>query len=275
MITIKLKGGLGNQMFQYALARKLSLLHNTPFNMNIDALLNDECRYYCLDVFNIPKINLTDTQTYFKRKLYKIYRSLGKIDYTEPHFHFDQNVFNIKHATFDGYWQSEKYFMDIREILLKDFAPKILPDQQQIDKIKQHTSVCVHIRRGDYVSNPNANTFHGVLPLDYYHKSIEHITSNIVNAHFFFFSDDIAWVKENFPSKDNHHFIEPAPVGLEYMDMYLMSCCHHHIIANSSFSWWGAWLSQSPNQIVIAPERWFLDKNTNIQDIYCQQWLKF
>lgn len=272
MITVKLKGRLGNQMFQYALAKKLSITHNIKFNLNVDHLIDHHCNY-ALSVFNVGNINLKNTKTYFNKKLFKIKRSMGKIDYQEPHFHFDEHVLTLKHATIDGYWQSEKYFSDIREILLKDFTPKQLPNNPILAQIKQCNAISVHIRRGDYANNPVNTAFHGLIGVAWYQQAMSIIKEKVHNPHFFFFSDDIEWVKEHFLPQNNFYFIEPTPEELSYQDMYIMSQCKHNIIANSSFSWWGAWLNQNPDKIVIAPKQWFLDKNTDTKDVIPVSWI--
>lgn len=275
MITIKLKGGLGNQMFQYALGRKLSLSHQVPLALDIRNLYSDQ-RIYSLDKFCLSDIQIIKNVSYFQKKLGKLQKLFGRIEYQEPHFHFDNNIFSLNNAILDGYWQSEKYFMDIRNILLQDFQLKnpIQPTlQPHLHQIKEHLSVSVHIRRGDYISNPQANAFHGVINIDWYHQAINYINQRLDNPKFFFFSDDIEWVKHNFPNQDRFYYIPPSPSGYEHDDMYLMSCCQHQITANSSYSWWGAWLNQNPNKIVISPKQWFLDKNTDTKDVIPDSWI--
>lgn len=272
MITVKLAGRLGNQMFQYALAKKLSIIHNTTFDFNINYLI--ESHYdYTLSVFNVDDVKLNDTNTYLRKKLFKIKRALGKINYIEPHFCFDENVLKLSHATITGYWQSERYFSDIREVLLKDFTPKQLPSSSSLDQIKQCNAISVHIRRGDYANNPANTAFHGLIDITWYQEAINIIQANTKSPSFFFFSDDIEWVKENFAPQNNFHFITPSPEELSYQDMYLMSQCKHNIIANSTFSWWGAWLNQNPNKIVIAPKRWFVNKDMDTKDIIPASWI--
>lgn len=272
MITVKLKGRLGNQMFQYALAKKLSITHGVAFDFNNDALIWDNCNY-SLSVFNIDNVPVNNTRTFLRKQIYRIERFLGKQKYHEPHFYFNSDVLNLKHATLNGYWQSEKYFSDIREVLLKDFTPKQLPNNPILTQIKQCNAVSIHIRRGDYASNPQTTAFHGLISVAWYQKAIDIIKEKVDNPHFFFFSDDIEWVKEHFVPQDNFYFVEPAPEELSYQDMYMMSQCKHNIIANSSFSWWGAWLNQNPDKIVIAPKQWFLDKNTNTKDVIPSSWI--
>lgn len=277
MLTLKLKGGLGNQMFQYALGRKLSLKNNIPLCFDIEYLLSDPLRCYRLDVYSLPEYKIYGRPHYFRKKWNKFKKKHHIQYYEEPHFNFDEKVLDIKQGTIEGYWQSEKYFLDIRSILLEEFTPKIILAQAHkfIEHIQKTNSVSVHIRRGDYANNPAVTAIHGVLPLEYYHVAMNYMKQHVAQPQFFFFSDDIEWVKKHFKKEGDTHFIELGLENAEYMDIYLMSCCKHQIIANSSFSWWGAWLNQNIDKIVIAPEQWFATEDMNTQDILPNNWLRF
>ena len=135
-------------------------------------------------------------------------------------------------------------------------------------------SVCIHIRRGDYVEDIITNQFHGVCNLDYYYRSIEYIASKIKNPYFFVFSDDPLWVKQNLILKYPCDYIDQNFGKKDYEDMRVISKCKHNIIANSSFSWWGAWLNINPNKIVIAPKNWFKSKAINTKDLIPESWFK-
>ena len=130
----------------------------------------------------------------------------------------------------------------------------------------------MHIRRGDYVSNPTTNKLHGTCSLEYYHNAVDIIAAKVSNPHFFIFSDDHEWARNNFKIDYPLTFVAHNNAGKNYEDMRLMSLCKHHIIANSSFSWWGAWLGSNPKKIVCAPRGWFKDKSLNTNDIIPSDW---
>lgn len=165
-----------------------------------------------------------------------------------------------------GWWQNEKYFEDIRDIILDEFTPKAAPseaNQKYLDEINKSNAVAIHVRRGDYVTNKNANVFHGLAPIDYYKQSIKYMQDKVGSPRFFVFSDDIAWCKENLPLGDDAVFVEGNSGKQAYEDIRLQQTCKHNIIANSSFSWWGAWLNDHKDKIVIAPKIWFQDQDAN------------
>lgn len=270
MIISHIIGGLGNQMFQYALGKALALRSRKNLKLDIRGFENYALREYALDAFQI------DNQVASKEDITTIKRN-GLI-YNERHFHFDPNIFTLnKSAYLKGYWQSEKYFIEYRDILLKEFEPQKKPSfqtNQYRELIQTFNSVSLHIRRGDYVSNPTTNSFHGTCGLDYYQNAVSLIENRIVNPHFFIFSDDIDWAKKNLGFIKNITFIELSKDIPDYEEMLLMSQCKHNIIANSSFSWWGAWLNQNPYKIVIAPEIWFLDQSLNTKDLIPETWIR-
>lgn len=179
-------------------------------------------------------------------------------------------------AILDGYWFSYKYFDHIRDVLRKDFTPRQIDERNQalLTQIKNtENPVAVHIRRGDYVSNPNANKFHGVLSLDYYRQAVRLITDKVPNAQFYVFSDDASWVKEHFTFLENPVFVDFNGDANNHMDIFLMSNCKHNIIANSGFSWWGAYLNDHKNKTVIAPRAWFVSKELDAKDVKPESWL--
>lgn len=274
-VISRLSGGLGNQMFQYAFGRVHSLkrqsaLYMDPFEYNYHKL-----RKYELDVFNV-KTKLLSLPQQFRYFLQKKYLTSPKI-YSEPHFHFDEKALNSNLANyFEGFWQSEKYFRSIRHELIQEFLLKItfpISAKTVLDEILLVESVSLHIRRGDYISNSEANKCHGVLPLKYYYDSIYYIKSLKKNIKLYIFSDDIPWAKKNLKVQDDILFIESIPQSA-HIEMHLMKNCKHNIIANSSFSWWGAWLNENPEKIVCAPQSWFDDKKINTADILPESWIK-
>lgn len=235
MVIVKLKGGLGNQMFQYAYGRNLALKRKTILKLDKSFLrrrfwqkaLGVTPREYELGEFNI------------------------KAEFAKPDFR----------PRLKGYWQNEKYFKDIRPILLKDFTLKkktknFLKFKKLISGVN---SVSIHVRRGDYVKRKVTGNYHGVLDLDYYRQAVEIIRKKVKKPRFFVFSDDPTI--SNFSGLTNSE------------ELILMSLCKHQIIANSSFSWWGAWLNRNPAKIVIAPQRWFRAKIDDFE-IVPQPWIK-
>lgn len=289
MIVSRIIGGLGNQMFQYAFGRYLSIKKGTNLKLDLRGFETYEWREFELGVFNV---NATiASQKEIDDILKPRYFPFGKKDYfgfgnlnlvlNESKMLFDTNFLKVKKNTYiSGYWQSEKYFPGIREILLDDFKFKSTFDKNvQIlaDRIIiTPDAVSVHIRRGDYIQNAQVNKIHGVLPIEYYLVAMGLIHEKLENPIFYFFSDDIDWVKNKFMNLENVFFMDQNIEKKSFEDMRLMSLCKHNIIANSSFSWWGAWLNQNPNKIVIAPKQWFADpiKNKEAIDIVPDSWIK-
>ncbi len=295
MIAIRLMGGLGNQMFQYALIRKLSIKNKINFSMDLTFYENIADSYtlreYELSCFNVvesflpaskrPNENL-DSKRYTgligKKKL--IEDKLKKRDiwtiYRESHHNFDNKALLCKNNSYlIGYWQTEKYFSDIRKVLLNDFSYKENPNSKNslfLNQIKSSPSISLHVRRGDYVTNENANQFHGIKDNEYYKSALKKITNNPSRFNIFVFSDDIEWCKKNLNLGTKMIFVTGNKKGSE--DMRLMMNCNHNIIANSSFSWWAAWLNNNPSKIVVAPSKWFNDESINTSDIIPKTWVK-
>lgn len=177
----------------------------------------------------------------------------------------------------DGYWQSERYFVDAADIIRAEFKPRLALEPENaataaaIDGV---TAVSVHVRRGDYVTDKVTNAYHGVCSLDYYRAAIARIAERVASPHLFVFSDDHAWVQENLRSNYPTTYVTANSPDRGYRDMQLMSRCRHHIIANSSFSWWGAWLNPRPDKVVVAPARWFIDKSNDTRDLLPGEWLR-
>lgn len=291
MVIINILGGLGNQMFQYAFGYAVSKKTGQTLLLDLSDFENYPLRNYELDVFQIKKETSSTEQSYIlkyrtENRFRKAYNKLRKKDkkhpaksfYQEPYFHFDRNVFDITTDTyFQGYWQSEKYFLDFEKQIRKQFtlAKELHPSTAQYKELIASTcSVSLHIRRGDYVTNQETNEFHGTCSLDYYHKAISAIKENAKKITLFIFSDDLEWAKHNLHVSDEAIFVTMNQNVPDVEEMYLMSQCNHHIIANSSFSWWGAWLNPDPNKIVIAPVRWFVDKNINTKDLIPDTWVR-
>jgi len=289
MIIVKLQGGLGNQMFQYALGRRLAQKNQTELKLDL-SFYGDQAgvtpRQYELDIFKIKAASAEKKEVAKiigprpPRLIQKILNRLG-ISYNnknyarEDSFDFAPAFLSLPDNTYlEGYFQSEKYFLDIRDEILADFSLLSGEEDKITDlsqKIASLNSISLHIRRGDYVSRPEASAFHGVCSLDYYRAAIKIIKDRVSKPHFFIFSDDPDWCRANFSNLEKVEFIS----GLNpAQDLILMSRCRHNIIANSSFSWWGAWLNQNAAPIIIAPQRWFNNQAINLEDRLPAAWLK-
>jgi hypothetical protein len=275
-------GGLGNQMFQYAAGLSAAERLGTELKMDLswfDSLEEvDTPRFYELDNFNLKQefVNKNDfvlKNDGFKNRLMNIRKKQLNF-YKESQFNYSDNFLNIKNNTYiEGYFQTEKYFNDIRDDVIYSFTFKnkaSVKSAKIIDQIKNSDSVSLHVRRGDYVSNKSANKFHGLMGEAYYKKAIALINKKIKNPKYFIFSDEIEWVKNSFDLPKNSVYITHNKSGIE--DMRIMIECKHNIIANSSFSWWGAWLGLQKDKVVIAPKLWFLDSNTNTSDVIPERW---
>jgi len=279
MITVKLNGGLGNQMFQYALARALSLKTSLPVSFDV-SFFNQKYakdRPFALSLFNAvtefskdPRISIYwALRRYVKSKTF-----LGLEIYHEKDFTFDPLIFNISENAFvEGFFQSEKYFKEFEAQIRADFTFKNPPDALNLtlaEEIKAQNAVSVHIRRGDYVNKPRYKTLFSHCDLEYYTQAMDLIASKVENPFFYFFSDEPQWVSQNLKTQHPYKIISHNTGEKSPEDMRLMSLCSHNIIANSSFSWWGAWLNSNPAKVVVCPKNWFAQSPT--PDIYPEQW---
>jgi len=293
MIIVKLQGGLGNQMFQFATGFVLAKKKQTELFLDIMSFDQKHSvqpitpRNYQLNIFELPAEILTIAQTKkilknkdFRLPFWKLNKKLSCSFYKEPCYEYDSDIENISLPVYlDGYFQSHHYFSDYRKQIQQVFSFEKKYVQQFISptlsQILNDNSVSVHIRRGDYISDKQTNEYHGTCSLGYYEQSIHLFLSELKDPHFFFFSDDIDWVKEKF---SNLHakktFVNENPGRDSWKDMFFMTKCKHHIIANSTFSWWGAWLSDHPFKKVIAPLKWF-ETNLSDKDLIPQEWFRF
>ncbi len=279
MITIELTGGLGNQLFQYAFGKSLAIEKNIPFILDISSYEFQNLRKYGLDNYLIKDLKLKGIyKMSFKDRIVNFF--FKKKTYLEPYFSFDKNVYDLKYhnITFKGYWQSEKYFNKIRTILLNDLRQLVNVSSETkkwLELINQNYNiVSVHVRRGDYILNDSTNKYHGTCNIDYYMKAINIIKNKNKDAIFLFFSDDINFVKETYSDIENVKFIDD--IKNDYEELFLMSNCNHNIIANSSFSWWGAWLNDFKDKTVVAPQKWFENEEMQAQtnDLLPDTWIK-
>lgn len=290
MIIVQLSGGLGNQMFQYAFGKMLSLKNLTPLYLD-DSFYNNShtsndttARSLELFLFDLP------TQIVTKKQLNKFTSSYLLIKHiyakilnykivNELEFNYNPSFTILKGNLYlKGYWQSAKYFYGYERAIAKEFVftkevNKIT--KMMLQEIEKLTAIAIHIRRGDYISSAQANKHHGFVGVEYYKAAIRHI-DNVVNTPFYFiFSDDPEWAHKNIMPEIKKGKIVMHNTGLDsWQDMYLMSKCKHNIIANSSFSWWAAWLNNNENKIVIAPKKWFNDASINTKDLLPKTWIR-
>jgi hypothetical protein len=296
MIIVKLQGGLGNQMFQYAAAKALAIKYSCALLLDLSFLEQRATqitegftnRQYELGIFNNIAQNFVDdvvrkqftVVSQKKQWLQRLGFSYPKI-YIEPSFEFNENLFKQKPPVLlEGYWQSEQYFIKEAAAIKKAFSfPALVAMDENnavLSAISAGCSVAVHVRRADYL-HPAIAAQHGTCSEAYYKEAIQNIQSSFPSAIFYFFSDDAAWVKKTFTDHLPKAVLVKNNTGANsWKDMYLMSKCRHQIIANSSFSWWGAWLNDEPGKIVIAPKRWFADtkRNEATGDLIPANWMR-
>lgn len=300
MIITKLISGLGNQLFQYAMGRQLSLSKGTPLKLDLSFFESQDLRSYKLDHYNInAEIAASADINPFKKEINryqqlheqtslfaKVYRNIEPVfnpKHTKSYFKehiwwiLEPEVFKTPANVYiDGYWQHYKYFENMQQQIFEELTLKEALDEKAaawLSAIKNNpSSVAVHIRRGDYVTDAGANYLMGVLPVNYYQEAISCIEQKVLNPTFYFFSDDLEWVKNNIQTNAPTYYVDG---NADYVDLDLMGHCSHNIIANSTFSWWGAFLNRNPAKIVIAPNRWSArdDVNKNIH-LQFPSWVK-
>lgn len=301
VITVSLIGGLGNQMFQYAAGKALAERHSVGLVLDLNGFKNDALRSFLLDRLCVPEAgnqggsagSAEKPPNHFVRSLWRqrIDRVLGLAglpklaapadSYREPHFHFDSAFDSLgPHTSLFGYFQSERYFSSIAESLREWFSPREPFGEAAAGMLtlieRSPLPVSVHVRRGDYL-NPGTAEFHGILGEPYYREALDRLECTIGReAELFIFSDDpmvaervLAFVPR---SRLVHVCGDP---DRPWEDMALMARCRHHVIANSSFSWWGAWLNRAPDKVVLAPRAWFAPNELNkrdTRDLYPAGW---
>jgi hypothetical protein len=291
MVVVAILGGLGNQMFQYAAARALAEKKNEKLLVDLSGFDSYSLHqgYELARVFGLQLEVASPTlvQDQFGWRTNSIARKILKRPFFgcmrgshmafEPHFNYWPGLYQMRSPIYLlGYWQSERYFADsIRTIRAEfQFGPGAGERNERIQSfIKASNSVSVHVRRGDYVKSRNGSQVLEPCGIDYYRAAAQEILKKIRKPNFYIFSDDIEWARQNLNFLPCPTYVEHN-TGLEsYQDMRLMSSCEHHIIANSSFSWWAAWLNPNPDKIVIAPRVWFT-KNLPDEDLIPPQWLR-
>lgn len=284
MVTVAIFGGLGNQMFQYAAGRALA--NRLGCRLQLDTRHYDRVNSfpYGLGEFSIAAnigTSRTLPPTKSDRLKYITWRYFSKRTrfIRERGLSFNDRILNLKGSVYlHGYWQSERYFSDCDAQIRQDFqfTSQLSPAGcETLDRIASTSSIAVHVRRGDYVTNLNANAFHGTCSASYYKNAVAEIANKAaIEPTIFLFSDDLEWASQNLRFSAptvlvNHHDRDTA-----HQDLRLMAACQHQVISNSSFSWWAAWLNPSPNKIVIAPDKWFASPHAENADIIPDTWLR-
>lgn len=284
MVIIKIKGGLGNQMFQYALYLSLKN-RGVDVKMDIcglDSYLNSYGRGniwddFCVnqDFASVCEIRKLLKNNIVRKLLRKILGCLSTQYIENNPYYFNVNILNMDNVYLDGYWQNEKYFKDYRKNIIEHFKiKKELSNDNNLylDMINSYAnSVSLHIRLGDYMTETNKKIYGGICTPEYYKKAIKYFEDNFETPVFFIFSNNITSVKQFMDSR-KYVLVNCNDEKNAWADLYLMSKCKHNIIANSTFSWWGAWLNQNKNKIVLAPPR--MMNTIQSDDIYPDSWIK-
>ena len=285
MLIQKIQGWLWNQMFQYAFAKAASLRNNVEFKLDISEY-KTYFRPYELEIFDIERnyAKINEVPFYerysFKNRYFSyinnviikaIFKKLNKAHFVDDNLKYHNKFLYDNKGYFEWYFQCEKYFKDYESEIRKDFSFKKTLSKKSndfINSLQWKETVSVHVRRGDYLKLSN---LYNICWKDYYEKGIKYIKDKIKRPTFVFFSDDSEWVRENF-NGENYFYVDWNKWKDSWHDMALMSKCKHNIIANSSFSWRGAWLNDNPKKIVISPKDWWKICN---KDIVPDNWITF
>ncbi|MBU1312778.1 MAG: alpha-1,2-fucosyltransferase [Alphaproteobacteria bacterium] len=291
MITVKLLGGLGNQMFQFATGRAVARRLGSELLLDISSFERYDLRRFELEDWAINARVATASELAragvvpsSPRMLTRISRLLGlalpATTFRESSFAYDPGILQVTDPVYlDGYFQSERYFSDVAGYLREEFVLRQPTDaknkaMEALIRDAGPLAVSLHIRRGDYVANAQTAQYHGVCSLDYYSAAVAHIAEQVGGGHYFVFSDDLAWVRENLKITQPMTLVDVNGPDKGAWDMALMTACRHHIIANSSFSWWGAWLNPRPDKIIVAPKRWFAGASHDTTDLVPASWIR-
>ena len=283
-IVVCYSGGLGNQMFEYAYEQKLRHLgKDTEADVSSYLTKKTTNREFVLDnVFPniiLDKVDENEMLTYRRNKKYLIslMRALSQIRFINGMWNYDRgclyeipSAYKVSWGVMEGYWQSHKYFDDIADKIRQDFefaSIELHQHKSLVSQIDACESVAIHLRGGDYLDNNNFNKYGGICTLSYYRTAVKYIQEHTSSPHFFVFSNDMIWARNVMEKLDivNVTYVdgENYPNRKDWNDLYFMTRCKHIIIANSSFSWWGAWLGTNSNRIVVAPARWINENRRN------------
>jgi len=289
MVIVRFKGGMGNQMFQYAFGRQLAYDLQADLKFDLTNLLYRNnppdfvYRKYDLDVFKVT-INFLHPSgllsTVFNRRNKKMSQGLRWLlmrNYAvlkEPHFHFDPQILPAakEGVVYDGWWQSPKYFAGVEATIRQEFAFSrsiISESQELLQRIEQCNAICLNVRRTDFLKVDTLNATN----LDYFLRAADFMAQQVGDPHFFIFSDDVAWCRENIKLSFPLEVVGHEHKGYKFGNyLQLMTRCRHFIIPNSSFAWWAAWLNTNPNKQVVAPKNWFTDATIDTADLVPESW---
>lgn len=282
MIISHIIGGMGNQFFQYAAGRSLSLRHGVELKLDTRDFAGYDLRK--LELGNFPtrfqlaeeqEINRLKPATNTAKALQYLRPKRWRTYHRERHFHYDPSFQQIGPSCYlKGNFQSPKYFESIRDNLLSELAIPTEKISQVLglgEKIKTENAVSLHIRRTDY-TKPGFLEYHGLCSAEYYTAAMARLRSQFNDLTIYIFSDDMEWVRQEL-KMDNAIIVSGEMAKTHYEDFYLMQCCRHNIIANSSFSWWAAWMGPQENKTVIAPKRWFDQGPSDTEDLFPTGWV--
>lgn len=288
-VVIRLVGGLGNQMFQYAAAKAVALRSGAELKLDISWFATASDRQYALGPLRVSAQILdgtspeTSTARFFRKALNRVTsrtdeRWMGRPVFREKYFHFDSAMLDVRAPVYlDGYFQSEKYFLEYKNLIASEFTvatPPCALAQEMLEQMATHNAICMHVRRGDYVANATAQVFHGLCTLDYYHQALRIVADGVPNPHCYVFSDDPHWVRSNFLCEFPMSIVDIHGPNEAHEDLRLMAACEHFVIANSSLSWWGAWLGGCPQKRIVAPKDWFQSSANDPKDLIPDHWVR-
>ena len=298
MVISMLLGGMGNQMFQYAIGKHLAILNETDLRLDTSVLLDWSAgrhavnRDYSLGIFNlkVERASASEVARYnpaplnIKGKInYRIKKQLfGDMAIKEKSFQFDPGILYVRRPIIylSGLWQSYKYFQSIEDQILSDFSFKFPLKSKTLklaEKIRSSNSVCINVRRGDFINVENTRDMLGFVGIEYYRNSVDYLNARFEGLNYYIFSDEPEWCKRNINFiKGPIQFVTHDYAGEKFSDyLQLMTLCKYYIIPNSTFAWWGAWLNRNPDKIAIAPKFWFKDDSINTDDLIPKEWIRF
>lgn len=293
VVTAALYGGLGNQLFQYAAARALAARREVPLVLDLSWFDNIPAsdaitpRKYALSPFALSaRLQstgfYTQPESFLRKALRRALRQFGLSSYGgvyfEKSFGFDAGMPGLSAPVcLHGHWQSPKYFSDAQEIIRAEIGSVgTLSDKSRAlhAEISAADAICLHVRRGDYVTNRSAAQFHGLCSMEYYRQGVQIASAGLANPHGYVFSDDPEWVRSNLDVGLDFTVVDVNGPDDAHQDLWLMAACRNFVIANSSLSWWGAWLGSSPHKRVVAPLMWFNDAKRDTSDLIPGEWVR-
>ena len=284
-VIVGLSGGLGNQLFQFAAGRSLAIRLGCNLALDLTWFDGQSKRQFALDAYKLSATKLRQgtilprpMRSLVSRSSRRFAKKIHGVKvFREAHFNFSNDFNEINEVVFlEGYWQSERYFKDIRSVLISDFALDVdLPIAcLHLGKtIINSEAVCLHIRRGDFITERSSLKVYTQCSLEYYRAAVSIIAKEAKNPHIFIFSDDPNWVRDHVSFAYPSTVVDINGQDRPWLDMWLMSKCKYFVIANSTFSWWGAWLSEAENKIVVAPKNWFLRSDIDTSDLIPSDWI--